>query len=170
MKIKVLRVGFLETNCYILSKDGKCIVIDPGDEYERIINAIDGELVAVLVTHYHFDHIGALPKVVEDYGVPVIDINNYKDSYSIGGFYFEMIKTPGHKDDLVSYKFGDKLFCGDFIFEGTIGRCDLPGGDFKVMQDSIRYIINFYEDLVIYPGHGDATTLKREITNLKSYL
>lgn len=71
---------------------------------------------------------------------------------------------------MVSYLFENNLFCGDFIFKGSIGRCDLPSGNFQEMQKSIAQIIKYDQDIIIYPGHGSKTTLKEEINNLISYL
>ena len=81
-----------------------------------------------------------------------------------------MIAYPGHKEDLVGFLFDDKLFSGDFIFKGTIGRTDLPGGNFKEMQESIKKILEFKDELEIYPGHGQSTNLSNERKNLNSYL
>ena len=83
---------------------------------------------------------------------------------------FEMIRTPGHKDDLISFLFNKDLFCGDFIFKGTIGRYDLDGSNFKDMQNSIHKILKYDKDITIYPGHGNSTTLKEEEKQLKNYV
>lgn len=165
MKIQRLKVGALDTNCYILNIENNYLIIDPGAEYEKIINNINGKILAVLITHYHFDHIGALNKFNN---IKIIDYFNYKKTNQIGQFSFKMIKTPGHKEDLVSYLFDDKLFCGDFIFKGTIGRCELPGGNLNQMKESIKYILKNYNELTIYPGHGEPTTLSNEIIQLKN--
>lgn len=168
MNIKILTVGYLEENCYILNINNDYIVIDPGDEYDKIRREIKGNLLGVLITHYHFDHIGALKTILNDYTPKLYDINNFQKQNSIGPFKFEMIKTPGHKEDCVSYLFEDKLFSGDFIFENTIGRWDLPGGNYKKMQESIKYILENYKELEIYPGHGNKTYLSKETNQLKN--
>ena len=171
MEIKTIVVGPLQTNCYILTKNNQTLIIDPGDEPNKIINEINKEVIGILITHYHFDHIGALNTIKEKYNYPVYDISNLKeDINTIGPFSFKVIKTPGHKSDLVSYLFDKNLFCGDFIFKGSIGRYDLPSGNFQEMQKSISQIIKYDQDIIIYPGHGPKTTLKEEINNLISYL
>ena len=168
MNIKTLKVGYLEENCYILYINNDYLVIDPGDEYTRIKQEIKGNLLGVLITHYHFDHIGALNSIINDYNPKLYDINNFEKENIIGPFKFEMLKTPGHKEDCVSYLFDGILFSGDFIFENTIGRCDMPGGNYKQMQESIKYILENYQELEIYPGHGNKTYLSEEINQLKN--
>lgn len=169
MKIDIVKVGYLECNCYILDIDNKVLVIDPGDDYDKIVEKINGrEIVGIIVTHYHFDHIGALSKFISEYDVSVYDINNMNDGlFDIGDFVFEVIYTPGHKDDAITIYFKDLkcMFCGDFVFKGSIGRCDLPGGNIKEMLKSIKKIKKYDRDIVIYPGHGDRTTLFYEIEN-----
>lgn len=171
MEIKKIEVGFLKTNCYILIKDNKCLIIDPGDEFNKIDSNIKGEVVGIIITHYHFDHIGAVDGLVNKYHTKVYDINNLKEgNNNIDIFKFTMIPTPGHKSDLISVLFDNHLFCGDFIFEGTIGRTDLPTGDFSKMQASIQRIITLDKDTIIYPGHGNITTLEKELPNLLTYI
>ena len=166
MKIDKIVVGELQTNCYILSIDNKCLVIDPGDEYDKIRNAIgEKEIVGVIITHYHFDHIGAL-----DYfnNSLILDRNNLKEKeYNINDFNFEVIYTPGHKEDCISLYFKECncMFTGDFLFKNTIGRTDLEGGNIEAMDDSLDKIKNFNHNIKIYPGHGDSTTLKNELIN-----
>ncbi len=171
MKINKIEVGFLKTNCYILTKNNKHLIIDPGDEFTKIDSYIKGKLVGIIITHYHFDHIGSLEELVNKYNVKVYDINNLKEGNNkIDDFTFTMIKTPGHKSDLISLLFENKLFCGDFIFKGTIGRTDLATGNFTQMQKSIKEILKLNPKTIIYPGHGPSTTLEQEKANLISYL
>lgn len=164
MKINKVVVGDLETNCYILEKDNKCIVIDPGDEYNKIKKIIDNkEILGVIVTHYHFDHIGALDYF--DKGL-ILDKSNLKEKeYNIGDFKFEVIYTPGHKEDCITiYLKKEKImFTGDFIFKNAIGRMDLPGGNYMDMLNSLEKIKKYDKDIKVYPGHGDITYLKDEI-------
>lgn len=166
MDIKCIKTGYLEENCYILSIKNDCLVVDPGDEADKIIEEIgDKNVLGILITHYHFDHIGALEKLKKRYNVDVIDYQNRKNL--IGPFNFEIIDTKGHKEDAVSYYFKEDkiMFVGDFIFEGTIGRCDLPGGDFKEMKKSLSNLKNYDENIILYPGHGNKTTIKKELLN-----
>lgn len=160
MKIERVIVGDLETNCYILSIDGKCIVIDSGDEYEKIKNKIgDKEVVGVIITHSHFDHIGALNYF--DNSLILKKENLEEKEYSIDKFKFNVIYTPGHKDDSITIYFKEHnvMFTGDFLFKDTIGRMDLPGGNKKDMINSLNKMKKYNKDIVIYPGHGDKSTL-----------
>ena len=161
MNIKRVVVGSLEENCYILEKNNECIIIDPGDEANKIIENINYKVVQILVTHHHFDHIGALDELKNKYNV---DVNNYKGD----NFKFDIIKTPGHTSDSVTFYFKEDniMFVGDFLFNGSIGRYDLPTGDYNQMVESLNNIFKYPLDTVIYPGHGDITTLKKEKDNL----
>ena len=173
MKIEVIKVGYLETNVYLLSKGGHTLIIDPGDESEKIAKHVNGIVDGIIVTHHHFDHVGALYDISNKYNSKIYDRSNLKEgNNSIGEFNFEVIYTPGHMDDLISLYFkNDKcLFCGDFIFKGSIGRYDFPESNFADMQSSIKKILNYPNDTQIYPGHGDKTTLLDEINLLKSFL
>ena len=169
MNINVIKVGKLECNCYLLEKDNKVLVIDPGDEVDKIINMIsDREVVGIIITHYHFDHIGALDKLVNKYKVCVYDKNNMNEGDNkIDNFSFLVIYTPGHKEDAITIYFKEDkvMFSGDFIFRDSIGRCDLPGGNFYDMSNSIEKIKKYDRDIIVYPGHGDKTNLGYEIDN-----
>ena len=167
MKIEKVETGYLEENCYVLSIKDKCLLIDPGDEFDKIKNLIGNKkLLACLITHYHFDHVGVLEEVREFYHCPVIDYNSNKIQ-EVEPFKFEIIYTPGHKEDAVTYYFKDDkvMFVGDFIFKGTIGRCDLSGGDFNKMLESLKLIKKYDTNITLYPGHGNHTTLKNELEN-----
>ena len=171
MEIKKLVLGPLETNCYIISKNNKSLIIDPADNAEKILQSTPYKIVGIIITHYHFDHIGALLKLKEKLSCPIYDYKTLKEGTNIiNEFSFEMLKTPGHKEDLITLLFEDHLFCGDFIFKGTIGRWDLKGGSFMELQKSIEKILNYNENIIIHPGHGEDTTLKNEKSNLIFYL
>ena len=124
------------------------------------------EVLAILITHYHEDHIGALADCIKKYNVCKIDYTSSKNEM-IGPFSFEIIKTFGHKDDAVTYYFKNEavMFVGDFIFKGSIGRCDLPSGNIKEMKKSINLIKKYDKNIKLYPGHGDETSLGYEIEN-----
>ncbi len=157
MEIEKVVVGELQTNCYIVTKKGKSIIIDPGAESAKIIAACQGKnIVGILVTHHHFDHVTALPEIEEYF--------HLKESRTIKDFPFIVIPTPGHTSDSVSFYFEEDkvLFAGDFIFLNAIGRCDLPTGDFKQMQESLKMISKYPDNIIIYPGHGPETTLAKE--------
>ncbi len=165
INIKRIVVGFLEENCYIVEKDDKCIIIDPGDESNKIIKNIKLKPIAILITHRHFDHIGALEEISNKYNIPIYEYANVKEGLlSISDFNIEVIYTPGHTDDSVTYYFRDEdiMFTGDFLFKGNIGRTDLKTGNFEKMQKSIRKIKQYCDIIKVYPGHNDNTTIGYE--------
>ena len=174
MKVKTLVLGMFGTNCYIIEKNDNVIIIDPADEARKIINAVGSKkVVGIVVTHYHPDHVGALEEIKNHYKVPVYDIKNLKiGDNSIKDFKFEVIHTPGHKNDLITLYFKEEnmMFCGDFIFNGSIGRWDLEEGDFSKMKKSIEKILTYPHKVKIYPGHGPVTTLENEIYTLHYFL
>lgn len=167
MNIKIISVGELETNCYIIENDNECIIIDPGAEAIKIEGLIDKKLIGIIITHYHYDHIGASGYFKEKYNVPVYSYDNLEEGKNIiGKFVFEVIYTPGHTSDsiIIYFKKQNIMFVGDFIFYHTIGRTDLPTGDYKQMKKSIEKIKK-YDNIDIYPGHGNITSLKEEKEN-----
>lgn len=168
MKIDIVKVGYLEENCYIVSNNDNCLVIDPGDESNKIIESIGNKkVIAILITHHHFDHIGALEEIKNKYNVEVYDYSNLKEGTNIiDNFKFEVIYNPGHTDDSISFYFKDDniIFVGDFVFKDTVGRCDL-GGNIIDMKKSITKLKEYNENIIIYPGHGDKTTLNYEKEN-----
>lgn len=167
MNVKKIETGYLKENCYVLSKGNECLIVDPGDDFINIKRLIGNKIpLAILITHYHFDHVGALDECLKEYNVNVIDYKS-KKIQNIGPFNFEIIDTKGHKEDAVTYYFSNEkiMFTGDFIFEGTIGRCDLPGGNFDEMKKSIEKIKKYHKDIILYPGHGKKTSLKDELIN-----
>ena len=165
MQIERIVVGELQENCYIVTKNNKTIIIDPGDEANKIIETTkEKNVVGILVTHHHFDHIGAL-KEIEDYF-------HLKESLNVTGFDYEIIKTPGHTDDSVCYYFKDDevLFSGDFIFYKTIGRTDFPTGSNEKMHQSLELISKYPDSIKVYPGHGPSTILGDEKVYFRLYL
>lgn len=164
MDIKKVIVGPLETNCYIVSIDNECLIIDPGDEFSKIKEAVgDKKVVGCLVTHFHQDHIGSLEEVISKYEV---DINNSSSKK----FDFEIIETPGHTNESRTFYFkkNNIMFTGDFIFKSSIGRTDLGGND-KDMISSLEMIKSYPDDIIIYPGHGPNTTLGEEKKHFSLY-
>ncbi len=163
MNIDRVIVGELQTNCYIISKDNHVLVIDPGDEYSKIAKVINHRIIdGVVITHHHFDHVGAISFFKD---ANIFDSNNMMEGINtIGLFTFEVLYTPGHKEDAISLYFKDDkcIFVGDFIFQNSIGRTDLPGGDMDAMIDSIKKTNRFADDITIYPGHGLLTTFGHE--------
>lgn len=169
MDIEVIKVGYLECNCYLLIKGSKLLVIDPGDEAKKIINKIgDRQVVGIIITHYHFDHIGAINEIVSKYNTKIYDYSNLIEGRNtIDKFEFEVVYTPGHKEDAITIYFRDEkiMFVGDFIFNGSIGRCDLAGGNMDDMNKSIEKIKKYDDNIILYPGHGDKTLLGYEKMN-----
>ena len=163
--IKRVVVGYLEENCYIVTKNNQTVIIDPGDDAAKIIKEVGNKnVVGVLVTHHHFDHIGALKEICNYYHVSEVT--------SVAGMDFEVIKTPGHTSDSVSFYFKNDfvMFTGDFIFLDDLGRCDLPTGSEKDMVNSLELIKQYPDEVIIYPGHGDKTTLGHEKRNISKYI
>lgn len=170
MKIKSVVVGSLETNCYILEKDGEILIIDPGDEANKIIESIAGEVVGIIITHHHYDHVGALESIKNYYNAKVYDYGNLKEENNIGVFTFRVIPTPGHTDDSISVYFKDYnvMFVGDFVFSGSIGRTDLGGNEID-MKKSIETILSYDDSIRLYPGHYLSTTIGDERKNLEYF-
>ena len=167
MIIQRVVTGFLNENCYIVSYGNEFLIVDPGDDFDKIIKKVgDKKVLGVLITHYHFDHIGALDEVIKRYHVSVIDFMSDKFQ-NIGKFNFEIIPTYGHTNDSVTYYFKKEniMFTGDFLFKLTIGRCDLSGGDKKLMMGSINKIKKYSPFIKIYPGHGEESNLGFEFDN-----
>lgn len=169
MEVRKIKVGYLQTNCYILVDEGKCIVIDPGDQFYSIQDQIgNNKLLAVLITHRHSDHIGALEHIIKEYHVPVYDRTNLKEGeFNIDNFFFDVLYTPGHTSDCVTYIFENYnfMFTGDFLFKNSIGRTDLETGNMDQMKISLEKIKEYSDRYRVYPGHGDVTTLGEEKMN-----
>ena len=169
MDINVVVTGYLDENCYILSKNGKCLIVDPGDDYNDIVKAVgDNKVLGVLITHSHFDHIGALRNFLVKRSIKIFKRSNLEEKeYEIEDFKFKCIYTPGHSKDSVTFYFEEDkvMFIGDFIFKDSIGRTDLPGGSDVEMQESIKKILEYPDDIKLYPGHNSNTTLGEEKKN-----
>ncbi len=200
MKISTLTVGPVGENTYIVFNEQSCeaIVFDPGDEPDRIAAAIDefgADVKAILITHCHFDHIGAVAPLAAHTGaevwVPKIErplladimsyvpwpgigpFENYQAEHDVAGgerlelagFEIDVIATPGHSPGHVTYSIPahKAIFSGDVLFEGSVGRTDLPGGSTETLLASIKSLIDGLPgETNVYPGHMGATTLDRE--------
>ncbi len=170
MEVIRLVTGLLDENCYILKDDNNtCLLVDPGDDYHDIKDKIgDSKLLGILITHSHFDHIGALRNFLNKKSIKIYKKSNLVDGkeYEIGDFKFKAYYTPGHSADCVSFYFEEDkaLFVGDFVFKGSIGRCDLPTGSSEEMAKSIKFLKEtFDKDTTLYTGHYEITTLDDEI-------
>ena len=190
MLIKTLTVGYLETNCYIVTDEntGKCAIIDPGADSSTIIDYIESNNLTteiIFLTHGHFDHIMALKAVMEATGAPAYinkqdeDMGKPNASYSIsnndkirwyeegdvmraGDLEFTVMETPGHSPGSVTLICESALFTGDTLFRDSCGRTDLAGGSMVVLTESLRRLSELEGDYEVYPGHADSTTLDRE--------
>ncbi|MCA9478395.1 MAG: MBL fold metallo-hydrolase [Nanoarchaeota archaeon] len=187
LTIKRIEQRPIGTNCYIISDGRGSIVIDPGSEVDipSIKESIRGDLYAVILTHLHFDHSAAAhlldaplylhEKELEDIemqkrltlqalGRPLIlpeEIHHLKEEETFGDIHFKVLHTPGHTKGGSCLLFDDFLITGDTLFAGTYGRTDLGGND-KDMDSSLRFLAQLPEELVVYPGHGEPTTIKEE--------
>lgn len=164
MDIKRLVLGNLKTNCYIISKNGKCLIIDPACDSEYIIkNTKNLKIVGVIVTHYHFDHIGALD-YFKNLNINIYDVYNLSFYNSIDDFNFYKIDTKGHHDTCITIYFKEEavMFTGDFLFFESIGRTDLETGDINIMIKSLEKIRKYPTNIIVYPGHGNITSLNHE--------
>ncbi len=165
MEVRRSSVGKLEANCYVLCDGGKGVLVDPGAEPEKIEEMIgDIEIVGILVTHFHNDHIGALDYFCDKYNLKYNDI--------IPGFPYQVIETPGHSMDSLTFYFPQYklMFTGDFLFQGTIGRLDLPGGNKTEMKKSLEKMLHYPKDIKIYPGHTEISMLGLERTMIEYYM
>jgi hydroxyacylglutathione hydrolase len=201
MDVRMFTVGPAAENSFLLRKDGsdRALVVDPGDEAERILKAAEElgvTIEAILITHTHFDHIGAVAPLAKATGAPVwcpegetfvlADINSYVwpgfgpyenydadhtvsggERLELAGFEIDVISTPGHSPAHVTYSIPDEaaIFSGDVLFQGSMGRVDLPGGDptGKTLMESIRTLLDTLPpETKVYPGHMGITTLGDE--------
>ena len=193
MERLTVQVGGFEVNCSILSVNGKAWIVDPGQEAERVIDTLEKkglEPAAVLLTHAHFDHIGAIPGLLKKFpdlpvyahekdapmfGHPLNQLppeypsfakpRNLTTTDKIEGLEdIEILGTPGHTPGGVCYYFPkDKLLLsGDTLFAGSVGRTDLPGGDMATLMDSLQKLTALPDDTVVIPGHGPHTTIAAE--------
>ena len=182
IKIKQFIEGSLEANGYVIyhKNGGECFIIDPGYNAKRYIKFISEEALKVkgiLLTHYHYDHVGAVQRLKGDYGCPVFlhrqDINRYKGDVDIpleGGEVLllddekvEVLHTPGHTLGGVCYKLPESkvIFTGDTIFNVDIGRTDFVDSDPYLMLDTMINVVNTWKnDYTLYPGHGESATMK----------
>ncbi|MGZ4202656.1 MAG: MBL fold metallo-hydrolase [Thermoleophilaceae bacterium] len=200
MDVRMFTVGPVQENCFLFRREGsdRALIVDPGEEADKLLGAIDAlgvTLDGILITHTHFDHVGAVAPVAKATGaevwVPVIekpvlaDIMSYVpwpefgpfeswdaehtvaggERLELAGFEIDVLFTPGHSPGHVTYSIPDEqaLFSGDVLFQGSVGRVDLPGGDWPTLLESIRTLVDSLpEDTVVHPGHMGMTTLGAE--------
>jgi hydroxyacylglutathione hydrolase len=202
MKWQQLPLGSIQTNCYIVeNKEKNCLIIDPGGEAKKLTNLLNSrglKPIAVLLTHAHFDHIGAVDEVRGAYKIPVY-LHKQEEKWlgdpmlngsqffpvieamritpadhlltkegpmKIGNFEFDIFHTPGHSPGSVSFYFEKDGFVisGDALFQGSIGRTDLPGGNQSQLLKSIHdKLLTLPEDTYVLSGHGPVTTIADEM-------
>jgi hydroxyacylglutathione hydrolase len=200
MDVRMLTVGPVGENCFLFRTNGseRALIVDPGEEAPRILKLVEELGVSVdgiLLTHTHFDHIGAVAPVAATTGAPVwcpeievpvlADINSFVpwpgfgpfESYDadhtvsggekleLAGLEIDVIFTPGHSPGHVTYSVASEqaLFSGDVLFQGSVGRTDLPGGDWGTLLQSIRTLVEGHPpETTVYPGHMGITTLGAE--------
>jgi hydroxyacylglutathione hydrolase len=200
MDVRMFTVGPVAENTYIFRRDDseRALIVDPGDEADKLLTAIDAlgvRLEGILLTHTHFDHVGAVAPVAKATGaevwVPeaekfVLDdimafvpwpgfgpFESYDaehtlsggDRLELGGFEIDVLSTPGHSPGHVTFSIPDEvaIFSGDVLFQGSVGRTDLPGGDWNTLLESIRSLVEgLPEETTVYPGHMGVTSLGAE--------
>ena len=200
LDVEMLTVGPLAENCFIVSPEGgeRALIIDPGEEPDRILAGVEArglEVEAILLTHCHFDHIGAVAPVARETGAPVhcpklevpvlADIMSFVpmpglgpyESYEadetveggevleLAGLTLDVIFTPGHSPGHVTYSVRgeDAIFSGDVLFQSSVGRVDLPGGDGPALMRSIATLLDRHSaETLVHPGHMGITTLGAE--------
>ncbi|MGX7195103.1 MBL fold metallo-hydrolase [Enterococcus olivae] len=193
MEITRIVTGVIDENCYLVWQNQELLIIDPGADAEKIIKEIEkieAKPLAILLTHTHHDHIGAVDQLRDFYQIPVYVSPLEKDwlqdpvlnlsesraitarpaefelelrAYTIGPFTFRVVATPGHSIGSVSFIFNDFVVCGDALFRGSIGRTDLHTGSLEQLLHSIQtQLFTLPGELPAYPGHGEATTIEHE--------
>lgn len=185
MEMKTLPLGDFQTNCYILRQTGsrECLVIDPGYDCPQLWQALEGlEVAAVLLTHGHFDHVGAVGALAMEYDCPVylgrgeLNLPPAMSAGPIGytallaqgqeveaaGIKLWVMETPGHSPGSVCLVGEDRIFTGDTLFAGSCGRTDFPGSDPAQMKQSLSRLSQMPGEYAIYPGHGESSTLCME--------
>lgn len=187
MEITTLTLGDYMTNCYILRQEAssKCLIIDPGYEAGRILAFLQEkhlEPEAILLTHGHFDHVGAVGDIAAetdcdvyisaaDLGLPPMITNGklfYTHTYpasgtlNLAGLILRILPTPGHTPGSVCLLTGDTILSGDTLFRGSCGRTDLPGGSWEQIAASLKTLAALPGDYRVLPGHGEETTLDWE--------
>lgn len=199
LDVRQLTVGPIAENCFVFRGEGadKALVVDPGEEPERILEEIErtgAAVEAILITHCHFDHVGAVAPLAEATGAPVYcpklelpllaDIMSFTmpgfgpyegyeadetveggETLELAGLTLDVLFTPGHSPGHVTYSVRgeDAIFSGDVLFQGSVGRVDLPGGDGPTLLRSIQSLLDSHPaETVVYPGHMGVTSLGAE--------
>ncbi len=198
MNIQKIVVGQLDVNCYIISdgSNSEALIIDPGDEPEKIIEFIDESGLQpkyILFTHAHYDHVCAAKELHDQYNAIIVMHEQEKtayrmtaqlclswgfvpedfpeperlvkdnDSISVGTISFKVIHTPGHTPGSICILGENTLFSGDTLFKGSVGRTDLPGGDFGLLSQSLKKLTNLPPETRVLCGHEGETLIAEEM-------
>lgn len=194
MKISYAPMGSYQTNCYIVLAEEGELIIDPGMGATSWVKEQVKNPIAILNTHGHFDHVWSNAALQHELGVPLYcpkddtfmlqedshglglepsypDVEVDGDAtYELGGTKIQYWHFPGHTPGCSVIEIGDSMFSGDFIFQNSIGRVDFPYSSPEKMKESIKRFLTFEKDLKVYPGHGGATTVKKEQKTLPAWL
>ena len=187
LKVYAMALGDYQTNCYIIHEETSktCCVIDPGYDADFILDKLDSlglTLEAILLTHGHFDHVGAAKELAaetqcdvyihpEDLSMPPMMTAGplyYTKTYAEGtqlqlaGLDLGVLHTPGHTPGSVCLVCENTIFAGDTLFRGSCGRTDLPGGDWATIVKSLKRLAALEGNFWVYSGHGPTTTLRDE--------
>jgi len=200
MDVRMFTVGMIQENCFLLRRDGsdRALIVDPGEEAPKLLAAIEQlgvKLDGILLTHTHFDHVGAVAPIAKATGAEVwvpelekqvlADIDSYVpwpqfgpfeswdaehtvsggERLELAGLEIDVLFTPGHSPGHVTYSIPDEqvVFSGDVLFQSSVGRTDLPGGDWPTLLESIRSLVDALPgETTVYPGHMGVTTLGAE--------
>lgn len=198
LDVRMFTVGPVQENCFVVRRPdaNAALVVDPGDEAPRLLAAIaelELDVQAILLTHTHFDHVGAVAPLARATGAPVycpeLEVPVLQDimafvpwpgfgpfeswdpeetvrggeTLELAGIPLEVLFTPGHSPGHVTYATSGALFSGDVLFQGSVGRTDLPGGDTPTLLSSIAGLLErFGDETQVHPGHMGLTTLGRE--------
>lgn len=197
IKIEKMVLGMVQTNTWFVinEKTKELILIDPADDAGRIIRKIEADglkLQGILLTHGHFDHIGAVDELVRQFHCEVYvhpadqvlledeTLNGMagmtahvrtqttplmEGTMKLGQIELQILEAPGHTPGSVLIVIGQDCFCGDVVFEGSVGRTDLPLGNDSQMRQTLKMIRMLNPQLNLYPGHGAATTLEKELND-----
>jgi len=198
LAVNRFELGPIGTNCYVVRADdsaAEAVVVDPGAEAARVVDelrALGARCAAILITHGHWDHLGAVADLADATGAPVhmaeeeralledvnsfappeIDLRSYTpdvllqgdETLEFAGMSFQTLRVPGHSPAHLAYYTDGALFSGDVVFAGSVGRTDLPGADWDTLVESIRMLADrFSPETDIYSGHGPRTTLGAEL-------
>jgi len=200
MDVRMFTVGMIQENCFLLRRHGsdRALIVDPGEEAPKLLAAIEQlgvKLDGILLTHTHFDHVGAVAPIAKATGAEVwvpelekqvlADIDSYVpwpqfgpfeswdaehtvsggERLELAGLEIDVLFTPGHSPGHVTYSIPDEqvVFSGDVLFQSSVGRTDLPGGDWPTLLESIRSLVDALPgETTVYPGHMGVTTLGAE--------